>query len=270
MSSEEVSTKDFPLPELNLTKFSDRLRCDRKQPCSTCTARGLALSCAYVNNQAPQSPAVAIPQRRRAPRPHETHSGHPQATVQDRLGQLEQIVVSLMQKTTSGDQDRPDQHPVVSVSQGHPQKSSSEGAINSEDSPALSDGGNAWFSSSDAQYVGGTHWAVILDGIAELKEQLEREDDRNIEKPAMLHTFLLYGCKSASKEDILASLPDRSVVDRYISQYFNRLDLAPCKFLTCTKSISTNTGYHSLQLVCTVVSFHARYANGFTKQIMWF
>jgi hypothetical protein len=111
------------------------------------------------------------------------------------LGQLEQIVVSLMQKTTSDGQDRPDQHLGASNPQDRPEEGSPEGATNSEDSPAQSDGGNVWFSSSDAQYVGGTHWAAILDGIADLKEQLEREDHRNMEKPAMLHTFLLYGCK---------------------------------------------------------------------------
>lgn len=230
MSSEEVSAKHLRLSESNLTEFSDRLRCDRNQPCLTCTARGLALSCAYPNNQAPQSP-----------RPHGAHRARPQATVQDRLGQLEQIVVSLMQKTTDG-QDRPDQHPVASAPQDGPQEDSPGLAINTADSPAQSDGGSVWFSSSDAQYVGGTHWAAILDGIADIKEQLEQEDYGNTEKPAMLHTFLLYGCKSASKEDILAALPDRPAVDRYISQYFNRLDLAPCKPLPSDMRTMTNTG----------------------------
>ncbi|KAJ5939033.1 transcriptional regulator family: Fungal Specific TF [Penicillium verhagenii] len=134
-----------------------------------------------------------------------------------------------MQKTTSDVQGRPDQHPVASATQDHPQVDPIEGAANSQDSPAQSDGRSVCFNSSDAQYVGGTHWAAILDRIADLKEQLEREGNENIEKPALLHTLLLYGCKSASKEDILAALPDRPTVDRYVSQYFNRLDLAPCK-----------------------------------------
>jgi hypothetical protein len=219
MPSEEVSTKHLGLSETSLTKCSDRLRCDRKQPCSTCTARGSALSCVYPNNQ--------IPQRRRA-LPPEAPKSRPKATVQDRLGQLEHIVVSLMQKSTSDGQERPDQHPVASVAQGHPQEGSPAGTINAQDSPAQSDGGSVWFSSSEA-YVGATHWAAILDGIADIKEQLEREDDGNIAKPAAMPTLLLYGCKSASKEDILAALPEKPAVDRYISQYFNRLDLAPCK-----------------------------------------
>lgn len=159
------------------------------------------------------------------------------------MGQLEQIVVSLMQKSTSDGQDRRDQHLGASIPQDRPEEGSPEGVTNSEDSPAQSDGGNVWFSSSDAQYIGGTHWAAILDGIADLKEQLEREDHRNMEKPAMLHTFLLYGCESAGKDDILAALPDRPAVDRYISQYFNRLDLAPCKPLICNIGVPANTGH---------------------------
>ncbi|KAJ5149506.1 transcriptional regulator family: Fungal Specific TF [Penicillium atrosanguineum] len=131
-----------------------------------------------------------------------------------------------MQKTTSDGQDRPDRYSVACVLNDHTQGGSPEGPTNSEDSPAQSDGGSVWFSSSDAQYVGGTHWAAILDRIADLKEQLGRGGDGNVENPVMLHTFLLYGCKSASKEDILAALPDRPAVDRYISQHFNRLDLA--------------------------------------------
>ncbi|KAJ5494645.1 transcriptional regulator family: Fungal Specific TF [Penicillium fimorum] len=185
-----INRRSKPQLSCNLCRRR-KLRCDRKEPCATCTARGLALSCAYPSNQAPA-------QRRGPPGTHETHRGRPRATVHDRLGQLEQIVVSLMQKTTAGGQDQPDEHPVASVSRDPPEEGSPEGATNSEYSPAQSEGGNVWFSSSDAQYVGGTHWAAILDGIADLKEQLEREDYGSMEKPTMLHTFLLYGCKSAT------------------------------------------------------------------------
>ncbi|OQE37704.1 hypothetical protein PENCOP_c009G07388 [Penicillium coprophilum] len=214
-----INRRSKPQLSCNLCRRR-KLRCDRKEPCSTCTVRGLALSCAYPSNQTPA-------QCRRVPGAPEVHRGRPHATVQDRLGQLEQIVVSLMQKTTPDGQDRPDHHPVALAPQSRPEDDSPGGATNPEDSSAQSDGGNVRFSSSDAQYVGGTHWAAILDGIADLKEQLEGEDLGEMEKPAMLHTLLLYGCKSASKEDILSALPNRPAVDRYISQYFNRLDLAP-------------------------------------------
>ena len=211
-----------------LIESSDRLRCDRKRPCSACTSRGLALSCGYPNNEAPQSPSVTTSsQPRRATRPQVPHNGRPRATVQDRLGQLEQIVVSLMQKTPGNGQDHPDHHPVPGSATRDYQNEAE--TISSEHSPAQSDGGSIWFNSSDAQYVGGTHWAAILEGIADLKQQLAGEDDKDVERPMMLHTFLLYGCKSATKEDILAALPDKAATDRYVSRYFNLLDLAPCK-----------------------------------------
>lgn len=220
----------------------------------TCTTRGLALSCAYPNNQAPV-------QCRRAPGPHEIQKSRPKPTVQDRLGQLEQIVVSLMQKTTSTGQDLPNQHLGVPIPQDRSEEGSPEGTTNFEDSPPQSERKNAGFSPSDAQYVGGTHWSAILDGIADLKEQLEQEDHQNMERPAMLNTLLLYGCKSAAQEDILGALPDRATVDRYISQYFNRLDLASCKPLICNIGVPANKGHCMLQPAYTVANFHERYAN---------
>ncbi|KGO66981.1 Transcription factor, fungi [Penicillium italicum] len=141
-----------------------------------------------------------------------------------------------------------EEHTEASVPQGSP-----EGAISYEDSPAQSDGGSVWFSSSDPQYVGGTHWAAILDGIADIKKQLERENHGNLERPTMLHLFLLYGCKLASKEDVVVALPHRSAVDRYISQYFNRLDLAPWDI--------------TLQPVCTV--YERFWENPSQTSVMW-
>ncbi|KAJ5827591.1 transcriptional regulator family: Fungal Specific TF [Penicillium robsamsonii] len=254
-----INRRSKPQLSCNLCRRR-KLRCDRKEPCATCTARGLALSCAYPSNQTPAP-------RRRPPGPYETDRSRPRATVHDRLGQLEQIVVSLMQKTTSGGQDRPDQDSVAPIPQDLPEEGSREGATNSEDSPAQSEGGNVWFSSSDAQYVGGTHWAAILDGIADLKEQLEREDHGSMEKPAMLHTFLLYGCKSASKEDILAALPYRPAVDRYISQYFNRLDLASCKPMIYNIRTSANTRHRTLQPVYT--AYERFWENPSQTSVMW-
>lgn len=88
-------------------------------------------------------------------------------------------------------------------------------------------------SSSEFRYVGGTHWAAILDGIADLREHFEREEDMRLIKddadiPKTPDTLLLYGCKPASRAEIEAALPPRPVVDRFISRYFNLLDLAPC------------------------------------------
>jgi hypothetical protein len=111
--------------------------------------------------------------------------------------------------------------------------------------------GSMRISASELRYVGGDHWAAILDSIADLKDHFDREeqlrlannpdqiqDDNgdgdggdSLARPRSSHALLLYGCsRSASRAEILAALPPKGAVDRYISRYFNRLDLvASCR-----------------------------------------
>lgn len=86
---------------------------------------------------------------------------------------------------------------------------------------------------SGASYVNSAHWAAVLDGITELKEHFERKEQdaqssRRISDPSFppdrTGPQLLYGCtKLATKEEILASIPARPIVDRLVSRYFNTL-----------------------------------------------
>ncbi|KAK6209808.1 fungal specific transcription factor [Colletotrichum tabaci] len=101
------------------------------------------------------------------------------------------------------------------------------------------------FSASEHHYVGGDHWAAIMDSIADLKDHFDREErlklaespiqpvgfhgdgceDRDAQ-PGRRRALLLYGCRQAtSKAEVLAALPPKPAVDRYIARYFNRLDL---------------------------------------------
>lgn len=134
-----------------------------------------------------------------------------------------------MQNSPRDGQLMPDDHHSPAV-----EGSEHIGAFNdAEYSPSHSDCGSMRVSSSEFRYVGGTHWAAILDGIADLKEHFEREEDMRLMKDdadihKTPHALLLYGCKPASKAEIEAALPPRPVVDRFISRYFNLLDLAPC------------------------------------------
>jgi hypothetical protein len=88
-------------------------------------------------------------------------------------------------------------------------------------------------STKELVYVDGEHWTAILDNIADLKDYLDREEqlrlastpDHDLNKNDDIAP-LLYGCQSpVSKTDILAALPPKAAVDRYISRYFNRVDL---------------------------------------------
>ena len=106
--------------------------------------------------------------------------------------------------------------------------------------------GSMRMTASELRYVGGEHWAAILDSIADLRDHFDREEllrlansphGNNADgdgdaaatpftKTLSPHALLLYQrCRPASRPEILAVLPPKPAVDRYISRYFNRLDL---------------------------------------------
>lgn len=203
-----------------------RLKCDRRQPCQTCSHRGLPCIYAVIN-----TPAAGVAQHA---------SGRPRTNVQARLAQLEDLVVSMMD-----DQVPSREPPPATDLEGNPLARSQPlvpGAASSvapsdyyEDASKSSEAGSIRVSSSESRYVGGSHWASILDGIAELKEHLETEEEAltSSATPGSLPTPeedmempLLYSTKPASREEILDSIPSKQVLDRYISYYFNSLDLA--------------------------------------------
>ncbi|KAL2140931.1 hypothetical protein VTI28DRAFT_3028 [Corynascus sepedonium] len=96
---------------------------------------------------------------------------------------------------------------------------------------------------SEQSYVGGDHWAAILESIVDIKEHIEREerascnqDDCGNVDSAQEHdpsvvsrptrALLLYGCPlPTAQSEVLSALPPKSASDRYVSRYFNRLDL---------------------------------------------
>ena len=110
---------------------------------------------------------------------------------------------------------------------------------------ARSECGSMRMTASELRYVGGDHWAAILDNIADLKDHFDREEQFQLDQhdhdpiegdaphnpagPRSAHALLLYGCPlPASRAEIISALPPKSAVDRYISRYFNRLDLVHC------------------------------------------
>ncbi|KAI8288131.1 MFS transporter [Colletotrichum sp. SAR11_57] len=104
-----------------------------------------------------------------------------------------------------------------------------------DESSKTSESGSIRLNASEARYVGSSHWASILDGIAELKDHLEAEEEiqTNSATPGSIpvpeddmEMPLLYSVRSASRAQILDSIPPKQVLDRYISHYFNSLDLA--------------------------------------------
>ncbi|KAK7413984.1 hypothetical protein QQX98_007167 [Neonectria punicea] len=100
-----------------------------------------------------------------------------------------------------------------------------------------SDVGSMQFGQSGASYVNSAHWAAVLDGIADIREHFENEKEWEIQdgsqptdtvQPDWTGPQLLYGCpRLGTKDEILASIPSRPVVDRLVSRYFNSFEMSP-------------------------------------------
>ncbi|EAW07415.1 fungal specific transcription factor domain-containing protein [Aspergillus clavatus NRRL 1] len=105
-------------------------------------------------------------------------------------------------------------------------------------SPA-SDCGSLQHTQSSTNYVNSSHWAAVLDGIAELKNHLDEngevQDDTSLDDMSFAEQGgpqLLYGCsRLVTKEEILEAIPERPVVDRLISRYFNSFEMSPVIWL---------------------------------------
>ncbi|KAF4496754.1 transcriptional regulatory [Fusarium agapanthi] len=189
--------------------------CRRRKPCSSCVQRELGLSCTYASDRVTSSDAA-----------HQ-----PRVTTQERIRHLESLVFDLMQQS--------------SVSQGQHGGGTPYSPVGSTRSPVDTavatmgaDSGSMRSTGGGANYVVSSHWAAVLDGIAELKDHFDIEEEaaysdaQGAESPAAEVTGpqLLYGCpKPASKDEILASILSRSrpVVDRLVSRYFNSFEMSP-------------------------------------------
>ncbi|EXK43361.1 hypothetical protein FOMG_05982 [Fusarium oxysporum f. sp. melonis 26406] len=191
-----------------------KLRCDRQRPCSSCVQRELGLSCTYASDRVAGGDAAQ----------------QPRVTTQDRIRHLESLVFDLMQQS--------------SVNQGQHGGGTPCSPVGSTRSPVdtavttPADYGSMQSTGGGANYVGSSHWAAVLDGIAELKDHFDNEEEashpdvQSVESPAadMTGPQLLYGCpKPASKDEILASILtlSRPVVDRLVSRYFNSFEMSP-------------------------------------------
>ncbi|KAL4736086.1 hypothetical protein BDV11DRAFT_211527 [Aspergillus similis] len=189
-----------------------KLKCDREYPCGTCSKRGLDKSCTYPPNaMQPLSP------------------GQPSASVQARIQQLENLVLRLTQGSKDST-ERLSLAPSEGNSPMHMTEIDTDGVLSQSDygSMKVDDSGTA-------SYVNADHWVAVLDGISELKDYFETEGSqqhtRRVSDPprsGITGPLLLFGCPQyATKEDILASMPERSEVDRLVSCYFNSFDMSP-------------------------------------------
>jgi len=189
-----------------------RLRCDRQHPCGACSRRGINTSCQYATG--PSSPDA---QRSIAPRQSSSLHG--------RISELENLVVTLVEGHSPSELSAPnvprqgplafaDVFPEIQRS-SKPHKTVSE-----------SDPGTLKLRESGSSYVESGHWEAILTKIRGLKE------DFITDSKAPRGSLLFYGPnRHASRQEILAAVPPRQVVDRLMALHFDSYIITPCQYI---------------------------------------
>ncbi|KAI0447629.1 fungal-specific transcription factor domain protein [Xylaria telfairii] len=155
--------------------------------------------------------------------------------MQERIDQLENLVLGLMHQTTSnfgGQHPRPGLSPPELISD---RATITAPGPHRDVSPAPSDHGSIRIQQTVISYVSSSHWAAVLDSITDLRTYFAQEEDphprasdplqplNKFPKPQLLYS----GFKDETPASIVKSLPPRPMVDRLISRYFNVLDIAP-------------------------------------------
>ncbi|TGO19249.1 hypothetical protein BTUL_0005g00980 [Botrytis tulipae] len=195
-----------------------RLKCDRNSPCNNCSKRDLSSSCTYIHNS-------------RAKTSHTQRTREKPKDVQDRIQQLEELVVILMnQAKDTTTPSKPTISPGSRNSTIKPRELSwPDDATISESADSI---GRISVEDEVQNYVGGAHWAAILENIAGLKESLGSEEwPQGIASGKNTYggpELLLGDNRKSSRESILACLPSKPLVDNLVDRYFTAID-ASCK-----------------------------------------
>lgn len=179
---------------LRLCLHTCRLKCDRQKPCHNCIKRGQPGSCDYVKHD---------PSR---PKPTTTN-------VQDRIRQLEDKVVALLNSQTS--QATPSAEASASAASPKEDDGFTQSAYES-----IPKGSPGVFTRTNNQvnFVGSEHWESVLEDITELKIDLETDSAMTDFKPQ-----ILFGTNLASRSDLLSSIPSRPVCDALVSRWFRSM-----------------------------------------------
>ncbi|CAG8982226.1 hypothetical protein HYALB_00014052 [Hymenoscyphus albidus] len=198
-----------------------KLKCDRNQPCRTCVGRGVGRSCTYIQN----SPKFrSLPAR--------VSQSTQNSQIQNKISQLEELVVSLMGSLNATKAVQPPPNSIEPTGEIERSGSAETHVLNQE---SLADNfGRITLENAGTKYVDNTHWTAILDGISELKDHFVEDPVLTYEIPPELQEnsqetpLLLFGRKNhATKQEILAGLPPRNIADRLVAKYFNSWVMSP-------------------------------------------
>ncbi|KAI3326757.1 hypothetical protein HD806DRAFT_520493 [Xylariaceae sp. AK1471] len=210
-----------------------KVKCDRQQPCERCIKSGEASFCEYA-------PRAARKPRGSEPRGQPEARTKPEAVsrpvLQVRLQKLEEMVNGLVNTTAF-----PEQSLNTPSSSDNRTEADTRSDLNSPPSltslsaPSISM--HASTRTGEGNYVGGTHWACILESIHDIQGILDAElDVPSTPSPApSSHNWpadcpdLIYGKgEMITHEQAVARLPPQHQTDRLILLYFrHRFTTAP-------------------------------------------
>ncbi|KAH6974592.1 putative Zn(II)2Cys6 transcription factor [Ilyonectria sp. MPI-CAGE-AT-0026] len=192
-----------------------KLRCDRQHPCGACSRRGLINSCNYVT----ASSSTPDAQRSDAQRPVAPRQS---ASLHGRISELENLVVTLMkgQSLPSPSASKSPRPSSLSFAHVFPEMRRPKKSPDQTTSPA--DPGTLEVRESGTSYVQSVHWEAILTKIRGLKEDLVTDSKT---PPG---SQLFYGPnRHATRDEILAAVPPRPVVDRLMALHFDSYIITP-------------------------------------------
>ncbi|KAL7905077.1 fungal-specific transcription factor domain-containing protein [Trichoderma velutinum] len=199
-----------------------KLRCDRNEPCSNCTARNI--DCIYAS----------LPRGRGSFAHRENNNQRPEVRLRKLERLLGTIISQMPENQASG-------IAISSYNAGeanllHGDQTSSpaahermRGDLSQNDQHTVRPGR---MMSSDDQtiYVSSVHWAAICNEIACLRENFDEQEAQNHtelmgQSQSSSEPLLLDGVREISSvEDILADIPPKDFVNRLISRYFTSKD----------------------------------------------
>ncbi|KAI0601534.1 fungal-specific transcription factor domain-containing protein [Biscogniauxia sp. FL1348] len=206
-----------------------KVKCDRQQPCERCVKSGEANFCEYA------------PRAARKPRPAEArshvdarakHEPMSRPVLQVRLQKLEEMVNGLMYNAHGQD-------PVLNTPSSSDQRTEADARSDLGSPPSLSAPGAPMHPTTqvgEGNYVGGTHWASILESIHDIQGILESEADfarTPSPQPSQSWTSdspdIIFGKQALiTHEQAVARLPPRTKTDHLVLLYFrHRFTTAP-------------------------------------------
>ncbi|ETS77139.1 hypothetical protein PFICI_11013 [Pestalotiopsis fici W106-1] len=214
---------------------ASKLKCDRQDPCSQCLKKGRADTCRYAPRpQKPQKPAKTMAARLRRlegmVRGMLDENGVPsagraaEAAAALGLGGAQVTAVPADQDGAGEDAGSRQESP---AGVGSCALSSAAAATRNSGVDA---GGQVVSGDLGAtSYIGGTHFAAILQDIDELKSYFDYPEDEEVDgttsdpyeaerSPEML---LLSQSGPTSREELLSLLPEKNVADRLLMRYFS-------------------------------------------------